>query len=152
MSFSSLLARLALPLSFAITGSVTAMAADVEHYSGKTAEALNLPFSEAVVVGDMIYLSGQIGNLPGKPQLAEGGIEGEARQAMENVGAVLTANGSSFAKLVQCTVMLADIGDWPHFNKIYERYFDNSFPARSAFASSGLALGAKVELTCVAVR
>lgn len=128
------------------------MASEVQRYRTSAAEALNLPFSEAVVVGDTIYLSGQIGNLPGKPELAPGGIQGEARQAMENIGAVLAANGSSFDRVVKCTVMLADIADWPAFNEVYATYFEGTFPARSAFAASGLALGAKVEVTCSAVR
>ncbi|MGF1477266.1 MAG: RidA family protein [Geminicoccaceae bacterium] len=128
-------------------------AAEIQRYRTEGAKALNLPFSEAVIVGDTIYLSGQIGNLPGKPELAPGGIEGEARQVMANIGAVLEANGSSFAQVVQCTVMLADIADWPAFNDVYVASFeDGAFPARSAFAASGLALGARVEVTCIAVR
>lgn len=128
----------------------TAWGADVKHYRSEVATRLNLPFSEAVMVGDLLYLSGQIGNLPGKPELAPGGIEAEARQTMENIGAVLAANGSSFAKVVKCTVMLADIADWPAFNKVYVGYFSAPYPARSAFATSGLALGARVEVECLA--
>jgi len=125
---------------------------DLQRYRTPAAEALNLPFSEAVIAGDTIYLSGQIGNLPGKPQLAAGGIEGETRQVMDNIGNILAATGSSFAQIVHCTVMLADIADWSAFNSIYVEYFDAGLPARSAMAVSGLALGARVELTCIAIR
>jgi reactive intermediate/imine deaminase len=130
-------------------GAGTAVA-DMKHYSSATLAKLNLPFSEAVIVGDLLYLSGQIGNKPGRPELVPGGIEAEARQVMDNIGAVLTANGSSFDKVVKCTVMLADIKDWPTFNAAYVTYFKPPYPARSAFATTGLALGARVEVECLA--
>lgn len=132
-----------------VLGASTAVA-DVKHYSSETLAKLNLPFSEAVIVGDLLYLSGQIGNKPGKPELVSGGIEAEARQVMDNIGAVLAANGSSFDKVVKCTVMLADIKDWPAFNAAYVAYFKPPYPARSAFATTGLALGARVEVECLA--
>jgi len=129
-----------------------AAAVEVRHWRSEAADRLDLPFSEAVIVGDLIFLSGQIGNLPGRPELAPGGIGPEARQAMENIGAVLDANGSSFDRVVKCTVMLADIADWPAFNEVYVSYFTAPYPARSAFATSGLALGARVEVECIAHR
>jgi len=111
---------------------------------------LGLPFSEIVRAGDTLYLSGQIGNVPGGLTLAEGGIRGQARQALENVEAALRAHGYSLAQVVKCTVMLADIGDWPAFNEAYTQFFAPPYPARSAFAASGLALGALVELDVIA--
>lgn len=123
-----------------------------EFYRSKAAAELNLPFSEAVIVGDLMFLSGQIGNLPGRPKLVDGGIAAEARQAMDNIGTVLEANGSSFDKILKCTVMLADIADWPAFNEVYVSYFEPPYPARSAFAATGLALGARVEVDCIAQR
>ena len=108
-----------------------------------------MPFSEAVQAGDMLYLSGQIGVLPGGNVLAPGGIEGEARQAMDNIGAVLARRGLTFDAVVKCTAMLADINDWPAFNKTYVSYFKpDRLPARSAFAASGLAFGGRIELEC----
>lgn len=71
---------------------------------------------------------------------------------MDNIGAVLAASGSSFDKIVKCTIMLADIGDWAAFNEVYASYFKPPYPARSAFAASGLALGARVEIDCIARR
>ncbi len=108
-----------------------------------------LPFSDAVQVGDMLYLSGQIGVEPGAAALVPGGIEAESRQAMENIAATLSRRGLDFDSVVKCTVMLADMGDWPAFNTVYRQYFKaDRLPARSAFASSGLAYGGRIELEC----
>lgn len=108
-----------------------------------------MPFSEAVQVGDMLYLSGQIGVVPGTSVLVSGGIEAEARQSMDNIGAVLGRRGLGFDDLVKCTVMLADMKDWPTFNKVYLGYFKpGRLPARSAFGSTGLAYGGRIELEC----
>ena len=119
-----------------------------EYLNSKESAALNLPFSEAVRVGDMLYLSGQLGTLPGTTDLAPGGIRGEARQALENVKAILERNGSGMDKVVKCTVMMADIAEWPTFNEIYVTYFPGPKPARSAFAAAGLAFDARVEVEC----
>ena len=115
------------------------------------ARALKLPFSQAVQVGEVLYLSGQIGNLPGTLKLAPGGLAAETRQTMENIGAMLKENGLSFADVFKVTVMLADMSQWQDFNKVYVTWFDpDRLPARSAFGASGLALGAQVELECMA--
>jgi len=112
----------------------------------------NLPFSEVVVVGNMMYLSGQIGSSPDDPMnLVEGGMKNEARQALENIKQVLESNGSSMDNVVKCTVMLADISEWGDFNSEYVKFFPGDKPARSAFATNGLALGARVEIECIAV-
>lgn len=111
-------------------------------------KSLNLPFSEAVRVGDMLYLSGQLGTLPGSSDLAPGGIEGESRQAMENIKSVLERYGSSMDKIVKCTVMIADIDEWGKFNEVYMTFFPGPKPARSAFAAAGLALNGRVEVEC----
>jgi 2-iminobutanoate/2-iminopropanoate deaminase len=110
---------------------------------------LALPFSEAVQAGDMLFLAGQIGSAPGTRTVVPGGIDAEAKQAMDNIGAVLKRRGLGFDSLVKCTVMLADMKDWPAFNTVYAAYFrPGRFPARSAFGANGLALGAKVEVEC----
>lgn len=112
----------------------------------------NLPFSEAVVVGNMMYLSGVVGNPPDNTMaLVEGGIKAEARQALENMKVVLENNGSSMENVVKCTVMLADISEWATFNEEYVKFFPGEKPARSAFGTTGLALGARVEIECIAV-
>lgn len=135
----------------ALLASATATDA-AEYLNSEHSKGLNLPFSEAVAVGDLIILSGQLGTLPGTTELAPGGIQGEARQALDNVKAILEGNGSSMDKVVKCTVMMADIAEWPAFNEVYVTYFPGPKPARSAFAASGLAFGAKVEVECWAAR
>ncbi|MEQ1754064.1 MAG: RidA family protein [Micropepsaceae bacterium] len=123
----------------------------MQYISSPQFKAAGLPFSEAVRVGDVLYLSGCLGNIPGKLQLVPGGMEAEARQTMENIGRVLSRNGLSFDHVIKCTVMLADMGKWSDFNKVYASYFNSSrLPARSAFGANGLALGAQVELECLA--
>ncbi len=129
-------------------GLVTAPVDAAEYLTSEQTESLGLPFSDAVRAGDLLILSGQLGNLPGSLQLAPGGIRAEARQALENVKRILEANGSSMDKVVKCTVMMADIAEWGAFNEVYVTYFPGHKPARSAFAASGLAAGGRVELEC----
>src|SRR5579872_6715210 len=112
----------------------------------------NLPFSSAVVVGRMIYLSGQIGNDPKTGQLVPGGIKAETAQALKNIDAVLQGLGSSLDHVVKCTAMLADINEWPAMNEVYVTFFPNHLPARSAFATAGLVRGARMEIECTATR
>ena len=108
-----------------------------------------LPFSSAVRVGEMLYLSGQIGNRPDGTLPA--GIEAQSRQVMDNIGAVLNSAGLGYGDIVKCTVMIDDIKQWSDFNKVYVTYFpDGKFPARSAFGADGLALGAMIEVECIA--
>src|SRR5438128_8918695 len=113
-------------------------------------EVRGLPFSSAVRVGNMLYLSGQIGNVPGTRQLADTGIAGQTKQVLENVKGVLAAAGSSLERVVKCTVFLADIKDYAAMNAVYATYFSKDPPARSTVAGSGLALGARVEIECLA--
>lgn len=121
----------------------------VEHIGKPMLGDRPLPFSAAVRVGDMFYLSGQIGNR------ADGtlpdGVEAQARQTMDNIGAVLKSQGLGWGDVVKCTVMLDNMADWPAFNAVYVTYFpDGRFPARSAFGADGLALGALLEVECLA--
>ncbi len=109
-----------------------------------------LPFSPAVRVGDMLYLSGTLGRAPGEKDLVPGGIGPETRQTMENIKATLEANGSSMDRVVKCFVMLADINEWAAMNAVYRTYFKTPYPARSAMGAGGLALGARVEIECMA--
>lgn len=123
---------------------------EVEYLLMPGMEDLDLPFSSAVRVDNTLYLSGNLGNLPGTVDLAEGGIEGETRQTMENIKRVLEQFGSSMDQVVKCTVFLADMSEWGAMNGVYKTYFANP-PARSALGASGLALGARVEIECIAV-
>ncbi|MEM1117522.1 MAG: RidA family protein [Bacteroidota bacterium] len=122
----------------------------VEFLNTEAALAADLPFSQAVRVGDLVFLSGALGTVPGTVGLAPGGIEAESRQTMENIATTLEAFGLGMEDVVKCTVMLVDIAEWPAFNAVYRTFFEPPFPARSAFAASGLALGARVEVECIA--
>lgn len=117
--------------------------------SGKVMPS-TLPFSEAVRVGDLLFLSGQVGIVPGSMTLVEGGMPAEAKQTMDNIRIALEAHGRSMQDIVKCTVMLADMSEWPAFNEIYKSYFTPPYPARSALGANGLALGARVEVECIA--
>ncbi len=120
----------------------------VEYY---TAEGMKgLPFSTAVRVGQMLYLSGQIG-IDGSGKVVPGGIAAETRQAMENIRATLEQYGSSLDHVIKATIMMADMSEWAEMNKVYVTYFPNHLPARSALGANGLALGARVEIECIAV-
>lgn len=134
-----------------VMAALTACGTQVEFLNAPGSEDLGLPFSEAVRAGDLLFLSGQIGNAPGTWDLVPGGIEAETRQTLENVGAILERHGSSFDRVVKCTVFLQDIEEWPAMNGVYRTYFSSGPPARSALAGSGLALGARVEIECIAV-
>jgi len=109
-----------------------------------------LPFSSAVRVGAMLYLSGQVGVAPGTLELVEGGIEAQTRQTMENIRSVLAYAGSSLDRVVKCTVFLADMTDYAAVNAVYREFFTGHPPARSALGASALALGALVEIECLA--
>jgi 2-iminobutanoate/2-iminopropanoate deaminase len=111
------------------------------------------PFSSAVRAGDFLFLSGQIGSeiVEGVPKLVAGGIEPETRQTLENIKTILAKAGSSFDKVVKCSVMIADMTEWPKMNAVYATYFPGKKPARSAWGANGLALGARVEIECTAL-
>lgn len=117
----------------------------IRYYGADT----GMPFSQAVEVNGILYISGQVGVAPGAAALVPGGIEPETRQAMENVQAILAANRIGFDQVFKCTVMLADMADWGKFNAVYRSYFKpGRLPARSAFGSTGLAYGGRLELEC----
>lgn len=127
-------------------------AEEIKHLNSGLILPTHLPFSEAVRVGNTIYLSGQIGNRPGTLELVPGGISAESKQVMENIKATLEAHKLTLDNVVKCTVMLENMADWPAFNKVYATFFkEGRYPARSAFGLSGLALSAKVEVECIAV-
>lgn len=110
----------------------------------------SLPFSPARWAGDLLFVSGQVGNVPGEMRLVEGGIQAETRQALGHVRTVLAAHGASMDDVVKCTVMLEDISEWGAMNEVYVQAFSAPYPARSALGADGLALGARVEIECIA--
>jgi 2-iminobutanoate/2-iminopropanoate deaminase len=110
-----------------------------------------LPFSPAVRVGDILYMSGQIGQVPEGMEKHKEGFDAAVRNAMDSMGRILKDNGLGFEHVVKCTVMLNDMADWPRFNAAYVPYFEGKrLPARSAFGTTGLALGAPLEVECIA--
>lgn len=121
---------------------------ELEYYPAEVGR--RVPFSAAVRVDHMLYLSGQIGTDEAGNVVA-GGISAETRQALENIRRVLERYGSSLDRVVKVTVMLADMKEWSDMNKVYVTYFPDHLPARSAMGTSGLALGARVEIECIAI-
>ena len=110
----------------------------------------DVPFSDAVRAGEFLFVSGKIGNEPGQLKLVPGGIQPETRQALEHIKAAVERYGSSMDRVVKCTVFLADMAEWGKMNEIYVQFFPKNKPARSALGASGLALGARVEIECIA--
>jgi len=108
-----------------------------------------LPFSSAVRAGDTVYLSGALG-IDANGKLGDG-VGAQAKLAMDNLAAGLKQAGLGWHDVAKCTVFLADMKDWPTFNQVYVTYFpDQKFPARSAFGANGLAMGALLEVECIA--
>jgi reactive intermediate/imine deaminase len=121
----------------------------IEYFPAPSVQDRPAPFSSAVRVGDVMYLSGAIGVTP-DGKLPET-FDGQAKQTMENIGAALKARGLGWDDVFKCTVFIADMKNWPAFNSVYVPYFQpGKLPARSAVGVSGLALGAQLELECLA--
>jgi 2-iminobutanoate/2-iminopropanoate deaminase len=120
----------------------------VEYIISDESTKLNLPFSDAVVFGETLVMSGQLGVNPATFALVDGGIESETHQIFSNMTSILAIKNATLEDIVKCTVMIADIAEWPAFNVIYSSYFPGPKPARSALGANGLALGARVELEC----
>ena len=131
------------------TAATATPAPPLERTGQPSINGARLPFSDAVRIGDVLFLSGAIGI--GADGKLPAGIEAQARQTMDNIGAVLTRSGLGWSDVAKCTVMLDNMADWPAFNKVYATYFPTAeFPARSAFGADGLALGALLEVECIA--
>ena len=139
-------------LSLLIGGGAFAGDTDIEYLAAPNAGDRELPFSDAVRVGDVLYVSGKLGNEAGTMKLVPGGIEAETRQTMEHIKATVERHGFSMEKPVKCTVFLADIAEWGKMNSVYVQFFPVNKPARSALGVSGLALGARVEIECMFAR
>jgi reactive intermediate/imine deaminase len=140
-------------LTFALLISVAASGAErakPEFMTSDDPARRDLPFSDAVRAGDLMFLSGQIGldSATGKP--VAGGIKAEARQALTQIKEILTRHGASLSDVVKCTVFLGDIAYWPTFNVIYGVFFKKPFRARRALAANGRGRNARVEVECIA--
>ena len=125
---------------------------EIQYVNSDETKEKGYPFSDATVVNGIIYLSGAIGTLP-DGSVISGGIIAETRQTMMNIKNRLEKMGGSMDDIFKCTCMLADIKDWPLMSQEYKKFFNpDKLPARSAFAGSGLALGAKLEIECMAIK
>jgi reactive intermediate/imine deaminase len=110
-----------------------------------------LPFSPVVVVGNVVHLSGMLGIDPATRALVPGGVEAETQQTLRNIEAALRGLNLGLEAVFKCTVMLADINEFGAFNRAYIPFFQaGRRPARSTFGVSGLVLGARVEIECMA--
>ena len=125
----------------------------IERFAGSGVLPAGLPFPEGAALGPLVFLSGQLGNVPGTLALVPGGIRAEARQALAHIETILRFRGLGLEHLLRCTVMLADMAEWPVFNEVWREFFGaHPLPARSALGCNGLALGARVEIECTAAR
>ena len=122
----------------------------LEHVSTHHAPQPIGPYSQAIVVGNELYCSGQIPIDPATGEIVDGDAGAQAERVIENLGAVLCAAGYEFANVVKTTVFLVDMKDFPLVNKVYERYFGMTKPARSTVAVAALPRGARVEIDLIA--
>lgn len=113
-------------------------------------EALG-PYSHAILAGNTLYLSGQLGLDPKSGTLPQG-VDAQAKQSLENIGAVLSAAGMTYANVVKTTIFLADMGDFAAINAIYAGYFKGNCPARSCVQAAALPKGALFEMEAIAVK
>ncbi len=136
---------------FALALMLTTAPALAQPAAAPQALPAKLPFSPAVRVGDMLFLSGQIGQAPEGMDRHKDGFDAAVKDAMDAIGAILKAHGLDYGDIAKCTVMLDDMADWPRFNAAYLPYFAGKrLPARSAFGADGLALGVPLEVECIA--
>ena len=127
---------------------------EVEYFVSETSKELNFPFSDASIIGNIIYVSGQVGSKPGTREVVGGGIGAETMQTLNNIKMILNDLGSNSDKIFKCLCMLEDINDYSEMNNAYTKFFNSRdyLPSRSTFAGSGLALGAKIEIECWATK
>lgn len=118
----------------------------------KNAPAAIGPYSQGIEIDGTVYVSGQLGLVPETGEFAEGGIEGQARQALRNVRAILEAAGLTMGDVVKTTCLLKDIRDFGAFNGVYKEFFEGVAPARSAYAVAGIPKGGLVEIEVVGVK
>tara|TARA_E500000178_G_scaffold330475_1_gene362405 strand:+ start:1285 stop:1752 length:468 start_codon:yes stop_codon:yes gene_type:complete len=131
----------------------TSLNTKIDYYRSDSTKQLDFPFSDATIVNNVIYVAGQVGNLPGNTEVVPGGIKEETIQTMKNIERILLSLGSSMDKVFKCTCMLSDISEWGEMSEEYKKFFsEDKRPSRSAFAGTGLALGAKVEIECWAIK
>ncbi len=112
----------------------------------------SLPFSQVVEANGFVFLAGQVGDIPGTPGAAPGGIEAETRAMLDNVGRLLYAVGLDFRDVVKCTVYLREFGDFAAMNTVYREYFPSEPPTRATVGVTALAQDFRVEIEVLAAR
>lgn len=110
------------------------------------------PYSQAIVAGNTVYVSGQVPIDPATGQFAEGGIKELTRQSLTNIRHILAEAGLTMQHVVKTSVFLADMDDFAEMNEVYATFFAAPFPARSAVAVKTLPKGARIEIECIAVK
>ncbi|MBE0652189.1 MAG: RidA family protein [Bacteroidales bacterium] len=120
--------------------------------STKNAPAAVGPYSQAVEVNGMLYVSGQIPLDPLTGRIVEGGVTEQTTQVLKNIGAILDAAGYGYKDVVKCTCLLNDIIDFKAMNEVYASFFTENMPARVAYAVADLPLGALVEIELIAAK
>lgn len=110
------------------------------------------PYSQAVMAGGMLFVSGQIPINPQTGELSTADISEQTKLVMDNIGAILKAAGLTYENIVKTTCLLADINDFAAMNKVYAEYFPTNPPARSAFAVKDLPKGARLEIEVMAAK
>ena len=110
-----------------------------------------IPVSNAVKVGDLVFVGGSIGNVHGEFELVEGGVAAETEQALQHMRAALEAAGSSIDRVAKCNIYLVDMAEFGEFNEVYGKFFGSHRPTRATVAVKELGLGGRVEIECVAL-
>lgn len=123
---------------------------DAWEYRAPAGFLAKAPISSAIRVGDIIFLSGQIG-IDDKGAVVPGGIAGQTRACLENIRDILASYGASLADVVQTRIFLTDFSGYADYNRIYQEFFSAPFPTRSTVGTPALALGAEIEIEAVAV-
>lgn len=110
------------------------------------------PYSQAIEINGMLYISGQIPINPETGKVVEGGIIEQTEQVMQNIGQILKASGYSFSDVVKSTCLLSDMSNFKPMNEIYGKYYVENPPARAAFAVKELPMGVLVEIETIAIK
>ena len=110
------------------------------------------PYSQAILAGSTLFVSGQIAIDQSTGNLLTGDVETETKQVMANIGEILKSAGMQFSNVVKCTIFLKNMGDFPKVNAIYGNYFTSEPPARETVEVSALPKGVSVEISCIAVK
>lgn len=109
------------------------------------------PYSQAIVLGKLVFVSGQLGISPESGELVEGGIIAQTKQAFTNISSILQASGSNLNSIVKVTVFLREMSDFKQMNEVYASFFSDNPPVRTTVAVSGLPKNALCEIDCIAV-